>query len=63
VAEPMLLHGWQLVDELNRAIAGRDPSGFVAKPALITKRSVPSGAVFDPQSGYREIYRKVWGKS
>ncbi|MGW4210525.1 substrate-binding domain-containing protein [Lentzea sp. NPDC004789] len=63
VAEPMLLHGWQLVDELNRAVAGRDPSGFVAKPALITKRSVPSGAVFDPQSGYREIYRKVWGKS
>ncbi|RAS66935.1 monosaccharide ABC transporter substrate-binding protein (CUT2 family) [Lentzea atacamensis] len=63
VAEPMLLHGWQLVDELNRAIAGRDPSGFVAKPALITKRSVPSGAVFDPQSGYREIYLKVWGKS
>lgn len=63
VAEPMLLHGWQLVDELNRAIAGRAPSGFVAKPALITKRSVPPGSVFDPGSGYREIYRKVWGKS
>ncbi len=63
VAEPMLLHGWQLVDELNRAVAGRDPSGFVAKPALITQRSVPPGAVFDPRSGYREIYRKVWGKS
>ncbi|WP_052685381.1 substrate-binding domain-containing protein [Lentzea aerocolonigenes] len=63
VAEPMLLHGWQLVDELNRAVAGRDPSGFVAKPALITQRSVPPGAVFDPRSDYREIYRKVWGKS
>lgn len=63
VAEPMLLHGWQLVDELNRAIAGRDPSGFVARPALITKRSVPPGSVFDPRSGYREIYRQVWGRS
>jgi ribose transport system substrate-binding protein len=63
VAEPMLLQGWQLVDELNRAIAGRGPSGFVAKPALITQRSAPPGAVFDPRSDYREIYRKVWGTS
>ena len=63
VAEPMLLQGWQLVDELNRAVAGRQPSGFVAKPALITKLTVPSGGVFDPPSGYREIYRKVWGRS
>lgn len=63
VAEPMLLQGWQLVDELNRAIAGRQPSGFVARPALITKQNVPAGGVFDPPSGYREIYRKVWGTS
>ncbi|USX54010.1 substrate-binding domain-containing protein [Lentzea sp. HUAS12] len=60
VAEPMVLQGWQLVDELNRALAGREPSGFLAKPALITKSNVPAGEVFDPPSGYREIYRKVW---
>lgn len=60
VAEPMLLQGWQLVDELNRAIAGQEPSGFLAKPALITKTNVPTGEVFDPPSGYREIYQKVW---
>lgn len=63
VAEPMLLQGWQLVDELNRAIAGAAPSGFVAKPALITRATVPAGPVFDPPSGYREIYRKAWGQS
>ncbi|MDT7786790.1 MAG: ribose transport system substrate-binding protein [Pseudonocardiales bacterium] len=63
VAEPMPLQGWQLVDELNRAIAGRQPSGFVGRPALITSQTVPSDGVFDPQSGYREIYRKVWGTS
>jgi ribose transport system substrate-binding protein len=60
VAEPMPLQGWQLVDELNRAIAGQQPSGFVAMPALITKQNVPSGEVFDPPSGYRDIYRKTW---
>ena len=63
VAEPMLLQGWQCVDELNRAIAGQQPSGFVAKPALITKQNVPSGSVFDPPSGYRDVYRKVWAGS
>jgi ribose transport system substrate-binding protein len=60
VAEPMPLQGCQLVDELNRAIAGQQPSGFVPMPALITKQNVPSGDVFDPPSGYRDIYKKIW---
>jgi ribose transport system substrate-binding protein len=60
VAEPMPLQGWQLVDELNRAIAKQQPSGFVAMPALITKQNVPTGDVFDPPSGYRDIYKKIW---
>lgn len=60
VAEPMILQGWQLVDELNRALGGQPPSGFVAKPALITRQNTPTGAVFDPPSGYRDVYRKVW---
>jgi len=60
VAEPMPLQGWQLIDELNRAIAGQQPSGFVAMPALITKQNVPTGDVFDPPSGYRDIYKKIW---
>lgn len=62
VAEPLLLQGWQLVDEANRAIAKQDPSGFVASPALITKANVPDGETYDPASGYRDVYKKVWGK-
>jgi ribose transport system substrate-binding protein len=60
VAEPLYLQGWQLVDELNRAIAGEEDSGFTAKPGLVTKQNAPEGDVFDPASGYREIYTKIW---
>lgn len=62
VAEPLLLQGWQLIDEANRALAGEEWSGFVAAPALITKQNVPTGDTYDPASGYRDIYKKVWGK-
>jgi ribose transport system substrate-binding protein len=60
VAEPLLLQGWQLVDELNRAVAGEAASTFVAKPGLVTKANAPTGDVFDPASGYRDIYAKIW---
>lgn len=62
VAEPLLLQGWQLVDEINRALAGESDSGFVAAPGLVTKDNVPDGDLFDPASGYRDVYQKVWGK-
>jgi ribose transport system substrate-binding protein len=62
VAEPLYLQGWQLVDELNRARAGQPPSGYVAPPRLITRADVPDGAVFDPPSGYRASYRRIWGR-
>jgi ribose transport system substrate-binding protein len=60
VAEPLYLQGWQLIDEINRARAGQPPSGYVAPPHLITAADVPSGAVFDPPSGYRENYLRIW---
>jgi ribose transport system substrate-binding protein len=62
VAEPLYLQGWQLVDELNRARAGRPPSGYIAPPRLITMADVPEGVVFDPASGYRANYRRIWGR-
>ena len=62
VAEPLTMEGWEIVDELNRALAGQHWSGFVPAPGLITKQNVPSGDVFDPASGYRDVYKKVWGK-
>lgn len=62
VAEPTILQGWQLIDELNRALAGQSWSGFVPAPGLITAQNVPSGDLFDPDSGYRAVYKSNWGK-
>jgi ribose transport system substrate-binding protein len=62
VAEPLQLQGWQIVDELNRARAGRPASGYVAPPRLITRADVPDRVVFDPPSGYRANYRRIWGR-
>jgi ribose transport system substrate-binding protein len=62
IAEPLYLQGWQIVDELNRARAGEPSSGYVAPPRLITRADVPDGVVFDPPSGYRENYGRIWGR-
>jgi ribose transport system substrate-binding protein len=62
VAEPLYLQGWQIVDELDRARARQPPSGYVAPPRLITRADVPDGAVFDPPSGYRANYLRIWGR-
>jgi ribose transport system substrate-binding protein len=62
VAEPLYLQGWQLIDELNRALARRPPSGYAAPPRLITRANVPSGGVFDPSTPYRADYRRIWGR-
>ncbi len=66
VAEPLRLHGWQEVDELNRAFAGAQPSGYVAPPHLFIKANINRDGgphdIFDPQNGYEQVYRKIWGK-
>jgi ribose transport system substrate-binding protein len=65
VAEPLHLHGWQCIDELNRAFAGQPPSGFVAAVHLFVPSNISSdgGAneMYDP-AGYKEAYTKIWGK-
>ena len=65
VAEPLNLQGWQLVDELNRAISGETCSGYVTAPAVVDKAGaerMDGAPVFDPANGYREAYAKIWGK-
>ncbi len=64
VAEPLNLQGWQLVDELNRAIQGEPCSGYVTSPALVTEEGLAKieGNQFDPDSPYRAAYSKIWGK-
>jgi ribose transport system substrate-binding protein len=65
VAEPLSLHGWQLIDEANRALAGQNWSGYVAPTHLVTKENIGSNGgannVYDPDNGYREVYKKIWG--
>ncbi len=64
VAEPLNLQGWQLVDELNRAVSGEPCSGYVTAPALVTEAGLATteGNTFDPDNGYREAYAAIWGK-
>jgi len=64
VAEPLTLQGWQLVDELNRAMAGEKWSGYVSPLHVVTKDNVefdggPTNS-FDPGNGYRDAYKKIW---
>ena len=65
VAEPLNLQGWQLVDELNRAIQGESCSGYVTSPALVTAEGLEKmgdSNAFDPDVSYRDAYSKIWGK-
>jgi len=65
VPEPLNLHGWQAMDELNRAFAGEKPSGYVTKVHLVTKSNIDADggakSSFDPDNGYRDRYKKIWG--
>lgn len=65
VAEPLIMHGWQVIDEVNREFAGQAPSGYVTKPHLVTKANVDlyqgTQNIYDPPNGYQDAYRRVWG--
>ncbi|MFE5368943.1 substrate-binding domain-containing protein [Streptomyces mirabilis] len=61
VPEPLSLQGWQIVDEFNRAFSGRPAGGYVAPVHITTTDNSRGATTWDP-SGYREAYRKIWGK-
>lgn len=65
IPEPLNLHGWQAVDEINRALAGGPPSGYVTAAHLVTKENIASDGgpqnIFDPGNGYRDKYKAIWG--
>jgi ribose transport system substrate-binding protein len=64
VAEPLNAHGWQLVDELNRLLANRPVSGYAAPVHLVTPQNIMHDGgprlQYDPDNGYRDIYRRIW---
>lgn len=65
VAEPLHMHGWQVMDEFNRAFAGVDPSGYVTAPHLVIKENVDlydgKDNLYDPPNHYTDAYIKIWG--
>lgn len=64
VAEPLNLHGWQLVDELNRRLMQQPVSGYVIPVHLVTTDNIATDGgprfQYDPDNGYRDIYRRIW---
>ena len=60
VPEPLNEQGSQIIDEFNRAFAGRPASGYVAPTHLITTRTVDDTTSWDPR-GYRAAYKRIWG--
>lgn len=65
VAEPLRLHGWQLIDEANRALSGVDWSGYVAPTHLVTKDNIGTNGgpnnIYDPDNAYTDVYKRIWG--
>ncbi|MGY4979572.1 substrate-binding domain-containing protein [Streptomyces sp. 900105755] len=61
VPEPLSQQGWQIVDEFNRAFAGRPASGYVAPTHVSTAANSAGASTWDPP-GYREAYRRIWGR-
>ena len=65
VAEPLNEHGWQMADELNRALAGAAPSTYVTYPHITTIENVNleggKNNTYDPANGYQAAYKKIWG--
>lgn len=61
VPEPFSQQGWQILDEFNRAFAGRPDSGYVAPVHLSTAANSRGATTWDPP-GYRAAYRKIWGR-
>ncbi|WP_338785230.1 substrate-binding domain-containing protein [Streptomyces sp. DG1A-41] len=61
VPEPLSEQGWQIVDEFNRAFAGKPASGYVAPAHITTADNSGGKSSWDPK-GYREAYQKLWGR-
>ena len=62
VAEPLKMQGYQLADELNRALAGVPPSGFQSQPILVTTellKASGSGGI-EASLGFEAAYSAIW---
>ncbi len=62
VPEPLNQEGWQIVDELNRAFNKLPASGYVPAVHVTDAGNVGTSTAWDPANGYRDAYKKIWGK-
>lgn len=66
VPGPLNMQGWQVIDEMNRAFAKAPWSGYVPLAHVVTAANVGADGgdknLFDPGNGYRDQYKKIWGK-
>jgi ribose transport system substrate-binding protein len=64
VAEPLKMQGYQLADELNRALAGVAPSGFQSQPILVTTELLKATGIRGIESalGFEAAYSAIWGR-
>ena len=62
VPEPLSAEGWQIIDEFNRSFSNAPASGYVPPVHVTDTGNVGSSTSWDPDNGYRDIYRKIWGK-
>ena len=64
IPEPLLLQGWQLIDELNRLFNDKPPSNYVSPTIIITEenilKEVNKNNLFDPLNLYRKTYMNSW---
>lgn len=64
IAEPLLLQGWQIVDEINRALSGESWSGFCTESCAITNNNIVTNVsideFYDPANKYRDHYLQYW---
>ena len=64
IPEPLNLHGWLIVDNLNRAFNNSPPTDYVTPLHLVVKSNVDldggNNDAFDPNNGYRDIFKKIW---
>jgi len=62
VPEPLSAEGWQIVDEFNRSFNGQPASGYVPPVHVTDASNVGDSTTWDPDNGYRDVYRRFWGK-
>lgn len=64
IPEPVLFHGWQLVDELNRLLSNHVPSGYITPAHIVSRDNIWSKSeqvnLFDPKNGYRDFFINTW---